>query len=425
MSRCFLPPIPAHAVCIQAHCLRFSQALPISIHDGWAAGRTGCGASGLALRAGSDVGPFCPSPLPMPLRGLTCPTPLPFPLFLACRPPHRLCRPRRHNPDEDGQARGSSVFLHLMTAVFVCVFLGEIAANSWEFSPIQLNPLLGPGKDTLRKLGAKDTSLITDQDEWWRIFSSIFLSAGVIQLSGSLSAMWTFGRHLERELTSVTVAAVFLISAVGGALVSANLAPDAVTVSSTGGMFGLLGATSVEHMIDWRHYRHHAVTILNLVVVAAINLFIGLLPFVDNWCHVGGFVVGSLLCASILLNRRHGRNKFWEGCILVAQVGCALMALLVFTVFTIGLVMDLRIGADCRWCHFLTCVPSAWWTCDDVVTDPYPCSTKELSNSTVRLECPDGEKHWVRVLSSSKDNFRRLCQQQCSLSDMRDTGVIE
>lgn len=164
------------------------------------------------------------------------------------------------------------------------------------------------------------THLIVYESEWWRIFSSIFLSAGLIQVLGSLSAMWTFGRYLEREITSVTIASIFLISAIGGVLVSANMAPDAITVGSSGGVFGLLGATWVEHLIDWKRYKHHVVTILNLIIITAINFFIGLLPFVDNWCNLGGFAVGALLCCTVLLTRRHAQNKCTEMGLLAAQV---------------------------------------------------------------------------------------------------------
>eukprot|EP00873_Tetraselmis_striata_P007110 jgi/Tetstr1/427374/TSEL_017538.t1 len=317
-------------------------------------------------------------------------------------------------------------FLYIMSIVLVTVMIAEIGVNGWQFAPLDVNPLIGPDVDTLILMGAKVTHLIVYESEWWRIFSSIFLSAGLIQVLGSLSAMWTFGRYLEREITSVTIASIFLISAIGGVLVSANMAPDAITVGSSGGVFGLLGATWVEHLIDWKRYKHHVVTILNLIIITAINFFIGLLPFVDNWCNLGGFAVGALLCCTVLLTRRHAQNKCTEMGLLAAQICCGLMVLLIFAVFVMALVLNLQIGAECEWCHYFTCIPTSWWVCDDIVTDQDACYIELHQNGTLELQCPNGEVAWVPAPAvPNEENYVRLCQQQCGLGKQSDAGVIE
>lgn len=45
-----------------------------------------------------------------------------------------------------------------------------------------------------------------------------------------------------------------------------------------------------------------AAALLTLVVIVVVNLVVGLLPFVDNFAHIGGFVTGFLL-GFILLPR--------------------------------------------------------------------------------------------------------------------------
>lgn len=317
-------------------------------------------------------------------------------------------------------------FLYFMTAILITMMIAEVGVNGWQFAPLDINPLIGPGVDTLIVLGAKMTQFIVYKSEWWRVFSSVFLSAGLIHLLGNLSAMWTFGRYLEREITSITIASIFFMSAIGGVLVSANMAPDAITVGSSAGVFGLLGATWVEHFIDWKCYKHHLVTILNLLIITTINFFIGLLPFVDNWCHLGGFVIGALLCCTVLLTRRHAQSRCSDMWLLAAQVVCGLLVLLIFVAMVLGLVLDLQIGASCEWCHYLTCIPTTWWVCDDIVTDQEACYIQLHQNGTLELQCPNGDLAWVPAPAvPNEENYVRLCQQQCGFVDLSDTGVIE
>jgi len=316
-------------------------------------------------------------------------------------------------------------FLYSISVVFLLALIAEIAVNGWKFAPLNINPLVGPGSDALVKMGAKDTPLIVYDGEWWRIFSSVFLTAGLLQFVSNLSVLWTFGRHLEREISTLSILSIFMVSAVGGVLLSANLAPSSVTGGASGGVFGLLGAAWAEHFLDWRAYKHHLITVLTLAVITVINLLLGLLPFADNWCNIGGFVVGALMCTAILLTRWHAQTRRREVIILVAQVAAGLACLCFFATFTVGLVMNLGWGASCDWCHYLTCIPTAWWECDNVVTDPDACAVRLLSNSSmIELQCPSGDEFRVPAPQHiDEQNFVRVCNQFCG--EYKHKGVIE
>lgn len=44
----------------------------------------------------------------------------------------------------------------------------------------------------------------------------------------------------------------------------------------------------------------------NLIIIAAINLALGILPHVDNFAHIGGFATGFLLGFVLLIQPRFG-----------------------------------------------------------------------------------------------------------------------
>ena len=47
----------------------------------------------------------------------------------------------------------------------------------------------------------------------------------------------------------------------------------------------------------------------NLLIIAAINLALGILPHVDNFAHIGGFATGFFLGFVLLIQPRFG----WSG----------------------------------------------------------------------------------------------------------------
>jgi hypothetical protein len=47
----------------------------------------------------------------------------------------------------------------------------------------------------------------------------------------------------------------------------------------------------------------------NLLIIAAINLAIGILPHVDNFAHIGGFATGFLLGFVLLIQPRFGWSE--------------------------------------------------------------------------------------------------------------------
>ena len=67
--------------------------------------------------------------------------------------------------------------LFTYTILFLCTLLLLIsfALNGWTFAPLSINPSLGPSPEILIRLGAKDSMLIVNEYEIWRLFTPMFL----------------------------------------------------------------------------------------------------------------------------------------------------------------------------------------------------------------------------------------------------------
>jgi hypothetical protein len=110
---------------------------------------------------------------------------------------------------------------------------------------------------------------------------------------------------------------------------------------------GLLGLMLCDLWSSWRGIKTAKRDLVTDVTMAILLLVIGFTPYVDNWGHLGGFVMGVLFGLMLLPNFR------FKGCSLVVRGIFALLAFpLMATIFMLCLVILLRkVGAANRWCR--------------------------------------------------------------------------
>jgi membrane associated rhomboid family serine protease len=152
--------------------------------------------------------------------------------------------------------------------------------------------------------------------EWYRLITSAFL-APATGLSGLgfmdiLFNMWALvfvGPSLEGLLGRARFLAVYLLSAVGGAVMYYFLAPpNYPAVGASGAIFGLFGAWFVVS-------RRLRLDTRGIVILIAINLalsffFHNVIAWQD---HIGGLLTGALLTAAYVYAPRKNRALFQAG----------------------------------------------------------------------------------------------------------------
>ena len=138
--------------------------------------------------------------------------------------------------------------------MFVCTgcLVLSIGVNGWKIEPLTENPMIGPSAQTLIDVGAKKTSLIVNDGEWYRLFSPMFLHAGVIHFVLNMLALWFVGYAVEMNHGFVSAAILFIVPAIGGTIISALFLPEYISVGASGGIFGLIGGCIADIVSNWQ-----------------------------------------------------------------------------------------------------------------------------------------------------------------------------
>uniref|UniRef100_A0A7N0V782 RHOMBOID-like protein n=1 Tax=Kalanchoe fedtschenkoi TaxID=63787 RepID=A0A7N0V782_KALFE len=252
----------------------------------------------------------------------------------------------------------------------VAGFLGR-----FSFQPLAENPLFGPSASTLLKMGALKRDKVVDGHQQWRLISCMWLHAGLIHLVVNMISLVFIGIRLEQQFGFVRVGIIYLLSGFGGSVLSSLFLRGNISIGASGALFGLLGAMLSELMTNWSIYTNRAAALFTLIIIIAINLAVGMLPHVDNFAHIGGFLAGFLLGFILLLRPQYGwvesRLRPTEGRVLSKHKAYQYVYLVVALIllaagFAVGLVMLFR-GENgdehCSWCHYLSCVPTSRWSC--------------------------------------------------------------
>jgi membrane associated rhomboid family serine protease len=191
---------------------------------------------------------------------------------------------------------------------------------------LAISIFLGPSTDVgvLVRDGAMVRSLVRD-GEWWRIVSAIFIHVGGLHLL-NLIGLWLIGRLAEDLFGSWRTLVIFALAGLAGCIASFFASPAGISAGASGGMFGLLGAVFVETTLHRRRYRGWPRGMWgSLALVTVAQIAVGFLyPFIDQWAHGGGLIVGAVLGALLSPHVRWQRiGLHISRVIAVAFVGVA------------------------------------------------------------------------------------------------------
>ena len=149
---------------------------------------------------------------------------------------------------------------------------------------------------TLLRFGA-DFGPLVAAGEWYRLITSAFVHIGFIHILFNMAILWQIGNFVERLYGNILFPVVYLGAAVAGSLMSLTANPVIVSAGASGAIFGLYGAL-LAYMLRCRGSipMHMVAGIRNgAIAFIAFNLLYGMIPGIDNWCHLGGLLGGFFL----------------------------------------------------------------------------------------------------------------------------------
>lgn len=151
----------------------------------------------------------------------------------------------------------------------------------------------------------------TQDGQWWRLMSAMFLHFGIVHLLLNCYALWDVGQYTERMYGSWRLLCIYLIAGLFGNVLSLVVQGNqAVSGGASGAIFGLYGALLI---FLWRE-RHYLKSeefkwlFGGGLVFSLVIIVLGfLIPGIDNAAHIGGFFAGVL--ASIMLAKPINARK--------------------------------------------------------------------------------------------------------------------
>ncbi|XP_015227596.1 PREDICTED: inactive rhomboid protein 1 isoform X1 [Cyprinodon variegatus] len=189
-------------------------------------------------------------------------------------------------------------------------------------------------------------------DQFYRLWLSLFLHAGILHCLVSVAFQMTILRDLEKLAGWLRISIIYILSGITGNLASAIFLPYRAEVGPAGSQFGILACLFVELFQSWQILAQPWRAFIKLLCVVLFLFAFGLLPWIDNFAHICGFISGFFLSFAFLPYISFGRTDLY-------RKRCQIIVfLLVFVGLFSGLVVLFYVyPIKCDWCELLTCIP--------------------------------------------------------------------
>jgi rhomboid protease GluP len=180
-------------------------------------------------------------------------------------------------------------FVIILIALNVLAF---IAPYIFNFGNEMIN-----SHHTFLALGEKDNYKIQD-GEYYRLLTSSFLHANFTHLFFNMYSLFNVGPIVASIFGEAGFLLIYLLSGISGSLFSYWFNP-APSVGASGAIFGLVGA-----LVSFSVLNNQGGLFAQLFLIVLVNAVYGFfVPMIDNWGHLGGFVMGCLVGAILILTK--------------------------------------------------------------------------------------------------------------------------
>lgn len=145
-------------------------------------------------------------------------------------------------------------------------------------------------------------------DSTLRLFTSMFIHAGIAHIAFNLFALAYMGGFAERSIGKPKFIALYITSGLGGAIAHGVIASfvlgngNSVLIGASGAISGILGISAA--LGDIRGYYWLAIQVLYVFIGSVASLSIAFVA------HVGGFISGLALTKLLIEFERRKRNPY-------------------------------------------------------------------------------------------------------------------
>jgi rhomboid protease GluP len=224
----------------------------------------------------------------------------------------------------------------LLIAINTAVFLSMVLSGG---SPMGFSP------DLTLHWGA-NSGPYTFSGDYWRLVTASFVHGSLMHFALNMWCLWSLGQLSERLFGSAVTLAIYVLTGVGGAMLSIGVHPLRSEVGASAAVFGIAGA--ILSGIKFGNVPiasiHKRQIFSSLIFFVIFNLSFGMLPGIDNLAHLGGLVSGFLFGAPLATAAASGKKSLEWGAIVLACF--VLLGIGSKLVQSNGYESQLRVGAD-------------------------------------------------------------------------------
>jgi membrane associated rhomboid family serine protease len=138
-------------------------------------------------------------------------------------------------------------------------------------------------------------------NQWFRFIVPIFLHGGFVHIGFNLLVQLTMGADMERMIGMWRYTLTYFASGIFGYVFGGNYASQLQpSTGCSGCLFGIMALFLLDLLYDWPQRESPWVELIIMVVGVAVSFVLGLLPGLDNFSHIGGFIMGLAMGLSLL-----------------------------------------------------------------------------------------------------------------------------
>lgn len=150
-----------------------------------------------------------------------------------------------------------------------------------------------------------------EPNQWFRFIIPMFLHAGIIHIGFNMLLQVTLGREMELKIGSIRFALVYFSAGIFGFILGGNFAATGIaSTGASGALFGILALTLLDLLYNWNDRPSPIKDLLWILADVLVSFVLGLLPGLDNFSHIGGFLIGLTLGICILHSPTPLRERF-------------------------------------------------------------------------------------------------------------------
>lgn len=205
------------------------------------------------------------------------------------------------------------------------VFGGALTNRNAPMTKIVMGILAGVwvlnllSRNLFGSLLVMDNSAVEFGHQYWRLFTTGFVSAGLLQVLMNLVVLWLAGQALEQVLGAWRFLALYVLAGAGGATLFFVISgPGGAAVGSSAAVVGLLAANGV---VKLRRQEDVRGDIGLLILLIAYSFVISSGSFF--WAgQLGGILVGALTGFTLAFAPRRSRTALQVGGLALIAVLC-------------------------------------------------------------------------------------------------------